>query len=146
VVSHAGEEGPPSYIWEALEIIKAERIDHGVRCVEDPLLLEHLVREKIPLTCCPFSNVKLCVFKTLEEVNLKKLLDLGVKVTINSDDPAYFMGYCSDNFEGCVEALGLCREEVVSIARNSIEGSFLDEAKRGRFLENLLEFDKTFKR
>ncbi|MFA6954484.1 MAG: adenosine deaminase [Thermoanaerobaculia bacterium] len=124
-VAHAGEEGPPEYIREALDILKVRRIDHGVRCLEDPDLVKRLVDEQIPLTVCPLSNVKLRVFDTLRDHNLKRLLDLGVKVTINSDDPAYFGGYIGDNYVATAEALGLTREEIETIARNSFEASFV---------------------
>jgi adenosine deaminase len=124
-VAHAGEEGPPEYIREALDILKVRRIDHGVRCIEDPDLVKRLVDEQIPLTVCPLSNVKLRVFDTLRDHNLKRLLDLGVKVTINSDDPAYFGGYIGENYAATAEALGLTREEIETIARNSFEASFV---------------------
>jgi len=124
-VAHAGEEGPPEYIREALDILKVRRIDHGVRCIEDPDLVKRLVDEQIPLTICPLSNVKLRVFDTLRDHNLKRLLELGVKVTINSDDPAYFGGYIGDNYVATAEALGLTREEIETIARNSFEASFV---------------------
>ncbi|MBI2214186.1 MAG: adenosine deaminase [Acidobacteria bacterium] len=123
-VAHAGEEGPPEYIREALDILKVRRIDHGVRCIEDPDLLKRLVDEQIPLTVCPLSNVKLRVFDTLRDHNLKQLLDLGVKVTINSDDPAYFGGYIGENYLSSAEALGLTKEELTTIAKNSIDASF----------------------
>jgi adenosine deaminase len=124
-VAHAGEEGPPEYIREALDVLKVRRIDHGVRCVEDPDLVKRLVDEEIPLTVCPLSNVKLRVFDSLRDHNLKRLLDLGLKVTINSDDPAYFGGYIGDNYVATAEALGLTREEIEKIARNSFEASFV---------------------
>ncbi|MBL8149717.1 MAG: adenosine deaminase, partial [Blastocatellia bacterium] len=111
-VAHAGEEGPPEYVWEAIDLLKVSRIDHGVRAIEDSLLVEKLCRNQIPLTVCPLSNVKLCVFKTLQEHNLKKLLDLGLCVTINSDDPAYFGGYIGENFLATQKALNLSREDI----------------------------------
>ncbi|HEY5610600.1 MAG TPA: adenosine deaminase [Thermoanaerobaculia bacterium] len=123
-VAHAGEEGPPEYIWEALDLLKVRRIDHGVRCLEDPKLVDRLVREQIPLTVCPLSNVKLRVFDTMRDHNLRKMLDAGLKVTINSDDPAYFGGYVNENFLAAAEALGLSEEELERIARNSFEASF----------------------
>ncbi len=135
-VVHAGEEGPPSYITGALDALGAERIDHGVRCDEDPTLVDRLLTEQIPLTMCPLSNVKLRVFDRLEDHNLKRLLDLGIRVTINSDDPAYFGGYVLDNYVAAAEALDLSREDLVALARNSIEATFLDsEAKQDLFVE-----------
>lgn len=124
-VAHAGEEGPPAYIWQALDLLKVKRIDHGVRTLEDGKLLTKVIAEKIPLTVCPLSNIKLCVFRKMEEHNLKKLLDLGVTVTINSDDPAYFGGYMNENFIETARALNLSNEELVRIAQNSFEASFL---------------------
>jgi adenine deaminase len=136
-VAHAGEEGPPAYIWEALDVLHARRIDHGVRCTEDPRLIGRLVDEQIPLTVCPLSNVKLRVFADLEQHNLKRLLDKGLRVTINSDDPAYFGGYVADNFAATAAALSLTREDLITLARNSFLASFLsDDAKRG-YLDEL---------
>jgi len=129
-VAHAGEEGPPAYIEEALDLLGVERIDHGVRCEESPELVERLVRERIPLTVCPLSNVKLRVFPTLHEHNLKRLLERGVCVTVNSDDPAYFGGYLLDNFVGVARGLGLRQAALTALARNSIDGAFLDEAAK----------------
>ncbi|MEA2010127.1 MAG: adenosine deaminase [Actinomycetota bacterium] len=136
-VAHAGEEGPPAYITGALDALGAERIDHGVRCDEDPALVERLVSEQIPLTMCPLSNVKLRVFDRLEDHNLKRLLDSGVRVTINSDDPAYFGGYVLDNYVATAEALDLSREDLVVLARNSIEASFVDDEDRTALLAEL---------
>jgi adenosine deaminase len=126
-VAHAGEEGPPAYIWEALDLLKIKRIDHGVRALEDEKLMERIIKEKIPLTVCPLSNLKLCVFKKLSDHNLKKLLQRGVKVTINSDDPAYFGGYANQNYIETAEALDLSADELKTLAVNSFEASFLDE-------------------
>ena len=135
-VAHAGEEGPPQYITGALDALGAERIDHGVRCEEDPALVERLVSEEIPLTMCPLSNVKLRVFDRLEDHNVKRLLSRGVRVTINSDDPAYFGGYVLDNYVATAEALDLSREDLIALARNSIEASFLgSEDKRALLTE-----------
>jgi len=132
-VAHAGEEGPPEYIREALDLLKARRIDHGVRCVEDPELVKRLVAERVPLTVCPLSNVKLRVFDTMGAHNLRRLLEQGVCVTINSDDPAYFGGYVAANFRAARDALGLTRDEIVTLARNSFLASFLSPVeKRGR--------------
>ncbi len=130
-VAHAGEEGPPSYIVEALDLLKVSRIDHGVRCEEDPALVERLAREAMPLTVCPLSNVKLCVYRRIEDHNLKRLLDRGLRVTVNSDDPAYFGGYVADNYLAVQRGLKLSRDDIAQLARNSIEASFLDaDAKR----------------
>lgn len=137
VVAHAGEEGPPAYIVEALDILRVERIDHGVRAAEDPALLERLARDQVPLTVCPLSNVRLCVFPRLADHNLKALLDAGLKVTINSDDPAYFGGYVLENYRQTAEALGLTRTELACIARHSLEAAFVDDAERAPWLARL---------
>jgi len=123
-VAHAGEEGPPEYIREALDILRVRRIDHGVRCLEDPALVDRLVAEQIPLTVCPLSNIKLRVFDTMRDHNLRTLLERGVKVTINSDDPAYFGGYVNENYLAVAEALALTQEELERIAKNSFDSSF----------------------
>jgi adenosine deaminase len=140
-VAHAGEEGPPAYITGSLDALGAERIDHGVRCDEDPALVERLVGEQIPLTMCPLSNVKLRVFDRLEDHNLKRLLDRGVRVTINSDDPAYFGGYVLDNYVATAEALDLSREDLIALARNSIEAAFLGSEDKRALLSELAEFE-----
>ncbi len=127
-VAHAGEEGPTEYIWEALNLLDVKRIDHGVRCLEDKKLVEYLREKQIPLTVCPYSNIKLCVFKKLEDHNLKDLLNAGLMATINSDDPAYFGGYMNENFLGTQKALELSVNEMVIIAKNSFTSSFLDKA------------------
>ena len=136
-VAHAGEEGPPEYVWQALDLLHAERIDHGVRCEEDAALLERLVRDGVPLTMCPLSNVRLRVVDRLADHNLKRLLDRGVRVSIHSDDPAYFGGYVGDNYLAAAEALGLSREDLVLLARNSIEASFLDDGAKAELLAEL---------
>ena len=123
-VAHAGEEGPPEYVWGALDALGAERIDHGVRALEDPDLVRRLVEEQIPLTVCPESNVKLKVVSDLTEHPLGRMLDLGLNVSINSDDPAYFGAYIGDNYRNVANALGLGAEEITRLARNSIESSF----------------------
>ncbi len=123
LVCHAGEEGPPEYIWQALDI-GTERIDHGIRCLEDPKLVEHLVKNKIPLTVCPLSNVELGVFKNLKDHNLKKMLDLGLCVTVNSDDPAYFGGYVNENFIQSAKALSLSEIDIKKLIDNSFQASF----------------------
>jgi adenosine deaminase len=132
VVAHAGEEGPPEYITEALDLLKAERIDHGVRCLEDPALVGRLVAEQIPLTVCPLSNVRLRVFPSLERHNLKRLMAAGLRVTVNSDDPAYFGGYVNENFRAAQRALGLSPEELRRLAKASLLASFLPEADKRR--------------
>jgi adenine deaminase len=137
IVAHAGEEGPPDYIWQALELLQAERIDHGVRCLEDPVLVAELARRRVPLTVCPLSNLKLCVVPSLAEHPMKRLLDAGLCATVNSDDPAYFGGYVNDNFEQLVRALALTPAEVLTLARNSFEASFVSPADRSRLLEAL---------
>ena len=135
-VAHAGEEGPPAYVWEALDLLKALRIDHGVRSLQDPKLIERLLAHHVPLTVCPLSNVKLRVFDTMAAHNLRQLLQLGLCVTINSDDPAYFGGYVAENYSAARDALGLTREEIVHLARNSFLASFLSPMeKRGRLEE-----------
>jgi len=139
-VAHAGEEGPPAYVWEALDILKARRIDHGVRCIEDQKLMGRLVEEQIPLTVCPLSNVKLRVFPNLGAHNLKQLLDRGLLVTVNSDDPAYFGGYVADNFRETDAALGLGREQLLTLARNSFVASFLSEEQRRAYLGDVERF------
>jgi len=123
-VAHAGEEGPPEYIREALDLLGARRIDHGVRCLEDPVLVDLLVARQIPLTVCPLSNIRLRVFDTMRDHPLRTMLARGLKVTINSDDPAYFGGYINENYLAVAEALGLTEEELEQIAKNSFEASF----------------------
>ena len=138
LVAHAGEEGPPAYIWSALDVLKVQRIDHGVRCVEDPALVQRLAAERVPLTVCPLSNVKLCVFKTLAEHNLPALLDAGLCATINSDDPAYFGGYLLENYVQTFMALPqLGREHALTLARNSLQASFAAAEDKARWLATL---------
>jgi adenosine deaminase len=134
VVAHAGEEGPPSYIWEALDLLHVERIDHGVRCLEDDALVERLATERIPLTVCPLSNVRLKVVADLADHPLPTMLKRGLLVTVNSDDPAYFGGYLDDNFEAIEHGLDLDNADIVKLARNSIEASFLDDARKASLL------------
>ena len=129
-VAHAGEEGPPEYIEQALDRLKVRRIDHGVRCVEDPALVQRLKREQVPLTVCPLSNVKLRVFDRLAAHNLKQLLDAGLCVTVNSDDPAYFGGYIGENFRATSAALNLDLKDLETLARNAVTASFLDADAR----------------
>ncbi len=130
VVAHAGEEGPPDYIRQALDLLGAERIDHGVRCLEDPDLVARLVDEQVPLTVCPLSNVKLRVVSSLEEHPLRRMLDLGLNVSVNSDDPAYFGGYVGENFRATATALGLTDDQLVTVAANSFRAAFIDDARR----------------
>jgi adenine deaminase len=137
-VAHAGEEGPPAYIRAALDVLQVERIDHGVRCVEDPDLVARLARERMPLTVCPLSNVKLCVFDDLGRHNVPALLAAGLCVTINSDDPAYFGGYLNDNFVQLFESLPqLTARDAYTMLRNSLEGSFVDDEDKGLWIEEL---------
>jgi adenosine deaminase len=137
-VAHAGEEGPPDYIEAALDVLKAERIDHGVRSVESPALVQRLARDRIPLTVCPLSNVRLCVFRTLGGHNLPALLDAGLAVTINSDDPAYFGGYVNQNWLETFEALPqLGAREAHTLARNGFEASFASAADKARWIAEL---------
>jgi adenosine deaminase len=136
-VAHAGEEGPPAYIAEALDLLRVRRVDHGVRCLEDDAVVERLRRDAIPLTVCPLSNVKLRVFARLEDHCLKRLLDRGLVVTINSDDPAYFGGYLLDNWRATTRALGLSGADLVRLARNSFTASFLDAADKARHLAEI---------
>lgn len=139
-VAHAGEEGPPSYIWEALDLLKVKRIDHGVRSIEDETLLKRIIDEKMPLTVCPLSNIKLCVFKKMEDHNLKKLLARGVKVTINSDDPAYFGGYANQNYIETARALDLSNDEIKTLAQNSFEASFLSETQKEKWMKEIAQW------
>jgi adenosine deaminase len=134
VVAHAGEEGPPQYIHSALDVLGAERIDHGVRAEQDPALMKRLARQQIPLTVCPLSNIKLCVFDDLRQHNLRRMLDAGLCVTINSDDPAYFGGYINDNFIQTFEALDLGPQHALQLARNSFNASFIDTSLRDHWL------------
>jgi adenosine deaminase len=120
-VAHAGEEGPPEYIWEALDLLKIERIDHGVRAIEDERLMQRIIDEQIPLTVCPLSNIKLCVFDNMAQHNILAMLERGVKVTVNSDDPAYFGGYVGENFAALKRDLGMTREQAARLAANSLE-------------------------
>jgi adenosine deaminase len=124
-VAHAGEEGSPAYIWEAINLLNVSRIDHGVRSIEDPNLIKYLAEKQIPLTVCPISNIKLKVFETIEKHNLKQLLDLGLCVTVNSDDPAYFGGYIAENYQAVKDALNLNRAELYQLAKNSFQAAFL---------------------
>ena len=133
-VAHAGEEGPPEYIWNALDVLHVERIDHGVRCLEDPALVQRLAHERVPLTVCPLSNVKLCVYGDMAQHRLPELLSAGLCATLNSDDPAYFGGYMNDNFIATFSALPqLGAAEAYTLARNSFEASFAPAADKARW-------------
>jgi adenosine deaminase len=126
ICAHAGEEGPPEYVHEALDILKVDRIDHGNRALEDSALIRRLVRDRITLTVCPLSNLRLCVVMDLKQHPLKRMLELGLRVTCNSDDPAYFGGYLADNFIRTAEAVNFSRDDIIQLAKNSFTGSFLD--------------------
>jgi adenosine deaminase len=143
-VAHAGEEGPPDYIWQALKLLRVERIDHGIRCLEDAALVKYLVREQVPLTVCPMSNVKLKVFDHMKQHNLKKMLGLGLCVTVNSDDPAYFDGYIEENFLALHQALGLDFGDISKLARNAFKASFLNPIEKKKYLNELDEFVSSF--
>ncbi len=143
-VAHAGEEGPPEYIWQALKTLKVERIDHGIRCVEDASLVDYLVKEKVPLTVCPLSNVKLRIFENMNQHNLKQMLNLGLCVTVNSDDPAYFGGYIEENFRALHEVQGLDFQDIYKLARNGFQASFLNPKEKQKYLDELDEFVSGF--
>ena len=134
LVAHAGEEGPPDYVWEALDLLHVDRIDHGNRALEDDKLVARLAAEKMTLTVCPLSNLKLCVVKDLREHPLKRMLTLGLRATVNSDDPAYFGGYVDQNFLAVANALALTRAELLTLAKNSFLGSFLSDEEKARHL------------
>ncbi|HJF27108.1 MAG TPA: adenosine deaminase [Acinetobacter lwoffii] len=137
VVAHAGEEGPAEYVWEALDLLKVNRIDHGVRSEEDPELMQRLIAEKMPLTVCPLSNLKLCVVENMQQHNIRRLLQQGVHVTVNSDDPSYFGGYMNDNFIAITEALDLSQEELKQLAINSFEASFMSETEKTQWISKI---------
>ncbi len=145
LVAHAGEEGPPAYIWSALDALKVERIDHGVQAFQDAALMQRLVADRIPLTVCPLSNLKLRVFKTLADHNIGKMLDAGIVATVNSDDPAYFGGYINENCTQTFAALGLNAQHAWQLAHNSFEASFVDDAKRRLMQDNLFGFFEDFR-
>ena len=137
VVAHAGEEGPAEYVWEALDLLKVNRIDHGVRSEEDPVLMQRLIAEKMPLTVCPLSNLKLCVVDDMAQHNIRRLLQQGVHVTVNSDDPSYFGGYMNDNFVAITEALALTNDELKTLAQNSFEASFISDAEKQKWIAEI---------
>jgi len=139
-VAHAGEEGDPSYIWGALDLLKVERVDHGVRCLEDAALVKRLIDEKMPLTVCPLSNIRLCVYETLDQHPILNMLDQGICVTVNSDDPPYFGGYLNDNLVAMVDALGMTEDQARALALNSFRGSFVDDAQKAIWIADLAAF------
>ena len=139
LVAHAGEEGPPAYIWSALDVLKVERIDHGVQSIQDALLMQRLAKDRIPLTVCPLSNQKLCVFPNLADHNLGRLLDAGLVATVNSDDPAYFGGYINENFTQTFAATGLTAQQAYQLAANSFEASFVGARQKQQFQDRLQE-------
>ena len=136
-VAHAGEEGPCEYIWEALDLLKVKRIDHGIQCLNDKKLVQRLRDEQIPLTICPLSNIKLRIFKELKDHNLKKLLDERLLVMINSDDPAYFGGYLNDNLIKCQNALNLFKKDIKLLAINSFKSSFLSKNEKKKWIDQI---------
>lgn len=142
-VAHAGEEGPAEYIWQALDLLKVSRIDHGVRCLDDPELVERLRADQVPLTVCPLSNVKLRVFEDMRHHTLKRLLDLGLCVTVNSDDPTYFGGYIAENFLAAQRALGLECADILRLARNAFRASFLDGETKQKWLTRVDEYARS---
>jgi len=144
LVAHAGEEGPPGYIWSALDVLKVERIDHGVQAVYDAALMTRLVHDRIPLTVCPLSNLKLRVFPMLANHSLGQLLEAGIVATVNSDDPAYFGGYVNQNFTETFAALGLTAQHAWQLASNSFEASFIDEARKRQYQDRLQDAFETF--
>jgi len=137
LVAHAGEEGPPSYVWEALQTLRVQRIDHGVRSLRDDKLVEHLIDQQVHLTVCPNSNVRLKVYTNMSKHPILQMLDQGMNVSINSDDPAYFGGYLVDNFMAVDQALGMSRKQAALLARNSISAAFLDPQRKAQLLARL---------
>ncbi len=136
-VAHAGEEGPPEYVWEALNLLKVSRVDHGVRSMEDPALVAYLARTQVPLTVCPLSNVRLRVVDRMADHPLKRMIEAGLRCTVNSDDPAYFGGYVADNFSAVREGLQLSDEDLLQLARNSFTSSFIDEESKQRYIAEI---------
>ncbi|WP_309751170.1 adenosine deaminase [Novosphingobium sp.] len=139
VTAHAGEEGPPEYVREALDLLKVERIDHGNRALEDPALVRRIAAEGMTLTVCPLSNLKLCVIDEIAQSPVRQMLDLGLMVTINSDDPAYFGGYVGANYHAVADALDLSADQIVRLAQNSFTGSFLSAAEKALHLERIVD-------
>jgi len=143
-VAHAGEEGPPEYVWEALNLLHVSRIDHGNRSLEDPFLVQELVKRKMPLTVCPLSNLKLKVVKDMTKHPLAEMLEKGIVATVNSDDPAYFGGYVNENYLAVAKALNLTREQIVQLAKNSFKASFLDEETKLGYLAEVDRYNKLY--
>lgn len=141
-VAHAGEEGPPEYVWEALDLLKVSRLDHGNRSLEDQNLVARLVKERMALTVCPLSNLKLCVVKDMRQHPLKKMLELGLRATVNSDDPAYFGGYMNENYKAVAHALDLEKQDLLTLARNGMEATFLGHGEKSALLHRLSEYSK----
>ena len=139
IVAHAGEEGPASYIWEAIELLDVDRIDHGVRCQEDERLMDYLKEKQIPLTVCPLSNLKLCVIDDMKQHNIISLLERGLLVTVNSDDPTYFGGFLNENFEVLVNALDINEDMIKALAINSFKASFLSEERKSYFIDKITQ-------
>ena len=144
VVAHAGEEGPPDYVWQALDVLKVDRIDHGNRALEDAALVQRIVSDGLTLTVCPLSNLKLCVVDDLAQHPLRRMLAAGLRATVNSDDPAYFGGYVNANFVAVADALNLTRDEIITLARNSFTGSFLPPAEQAVHLAAIDSFAATY--
>jgi len=144
LVAHAGEEGPPAYIWSALDVLQVERIDHGVQAIHDARLMQRLIADQIPLTVCPLSNLKLRVFQDLKDHTLGQMLDAGIVATVNSDDPAYFGGYINDNFTQTFAACGLTSQHAYQLAWNSFHASFIEQGERQRLIDQLDEVFETF--
>ena len=144
LVAHAGEEAPPAYIWSALDVLKVERIDHGVQAIHDAALMQRLAKDGIPLTVCPLSNLKLRVYPTLAQHSLKTMLDAGIVATVNSDDPAYFGGYVNQNFTETFAALGMTSHHAYTLARNSFEASFIDASAKAAYIDRLDACFQTF--
>ena len=139
-VAHAGEEGPPAYVEEALDLLKIERLDHGNRSMESPALLRRLAHQQMTLTLCPLSNLKLCVIDDMTDHPIKDMLALGLKVTVNSDDPSYFGGYVNDNYHALIDALDLTRDDLIQLAKNSFTGSFLSSEEKAAYLQEIGQY------
>ena len=139
-VAHAGEEGPPDYVWQALDLLKVDRLDHGNRAMEDPALVRRLADEQMTLTVCPLSNHKLCVVPDMADHPIDRMLAAGLRVTVNSDDPAYFGGYVNDNYRAAATGRGLGREQLLTLARNSFLGSFLPEEEKARHVAQIDDY------
>jgi len=139
-VAHAGEEGPAPYIWEALDLLKVSRIDHGNRCLEDDKLVEHLAELQMPLTLCPLSNLELKVIHDMKEYRLVEMMEKGLLVTINSDDPAYFGGYMNENYWAVAQNLNLSKEQITVLAKNGFRASWLSEEKKQEWIQKVEEY------